>query len=157
MDIRIDQAIPHFSAQATGETPVDSQALKGKNWVIYFYPRDNTPGCTTEGQEFRDAKNDFNSCNTAIFGVSKDSLHVHEGFKAKHSFPFELISDPEETLCQLFGVIQLKKLYGKEYLGIERSTFFIDEQGILRQEWRKVKVKGHVADVLSTVQKLTTK
>ncbi len=150
----IDQAVPPFKANATSETTVDASTLKGKNTVIYFYPKDNTPGCTTEGQDFRDAFKGFTDCNTQIFGVSRDSLKTHENFKAKHDFPFELISDPDESLCKLFDVIKLKKLYGKEYMGIERSTFLIDANGVLRKEWRKVKVKGHVDEVLSAAQAL---
>ena len=122
--------------------------------IIYFYPKDNTPGCTTEGQEFRDAFADFTAANTVIFGVSRDSLRTHENFKAKHGFPFELISDPDETLCRLFDVIKLKKLYGKEHMGIERSTFLFDAQGQLQRSWRKVKVAGHVAEVLDAAQQL---
>ena len=130
------------------------QTLQGTQLVIYFYPKDNTPGCTTEGQEFRDLHADFVAANTLIFGVSKDSLRTHENFKAKQSFPFELISDTDESLCKLFDVIKLKQMYGKEYEGIERSTFLIDKEGVLRREWRKVKVKGHVAEVLQAAQDL---
>jgi peroxiredoxin Q/BCP len=133
---------------------VTPDALLGKNVVIYFYPKDNTPGCTTEGQDFRDHSAAFTEANTVIFGVSRDSLRVHTNFKAKHEFPFELISDPDETLCKLFDVIKLKKLYGKEYMGIERSTFLIDSKGLLQKEWRKVKVKGHVEEVLASVKAL---
>lgn len=154
MSLELQKAVPNFIAQATADTQVELAQLQGKQVVIYFYPKDNTPGCTTEGQEFRDAYPEFQAANTVVFGVSRDSLRTHENFKAKHSFPFELISDPEETLCQQFAVIKLKKLYGKEYLGIERSTFLIDANGVLQHEWRKVKVKGHVAEVLATAQQL---
>lgn len=150
----IDQPVSDFTAAATSDTEVTLSALKGSNVVIYFYPKDNTPGCTTEGQDFRDAFADFQAANTLIFGVSRDSLRVHENFRAKHEFPFELISDPDEALCKLFDVIKLKKMYGKEHLGVERSTFLIDKDGILRQEWRKVKVKEHVAEVLAAAQAL---
>ncbi|MCV6613009.1 MAG: peroxiredoxin [Amphritea sp.] len=150
----IDQPVSDFTAAATSDTEVTLSALKGSNVVIYFYPKDNTPGCTTEGQDFRDAFADFQAANTVIFGVSRDSLRVHENFRAKHEFPFELISDPDEALCKLFDVIKLKKMYGKEHLGVERSTFLIDKDGILRQEWRKVKVKEHVAEVLAAAQAL---
>lgn len=150
----IDQPVSDFTAAATSDTEVTLSALKGSNVVIYFYPKDNTPGCTTEGQDFRDAFADFQAANTLIFGVSRDSLRVHENFRAKHEFPFELISDPDEALCKLFDVIKLKKMYGKEHLGVERSTFLIDKDGILRQEWRKVKVKEHVAEVLAATQAL---
>lgn len=152
--IELNATLPDFTASATSEMEVSPASLKGKNVVIYFYPKDNTPGCTTEGQDFRDAYADFEKANTIVFGVSRDSMRTHENFKAKHEFPFELISDPEETFCKLFDVIKLKKLYGKEHMGIERSTFLIDAEGILRQEWRKVKVKGHVEEVLAAAQEL---
>lgn len=153
-ELSIDQPVPDFNATATNDTSVNLSELRGKNLVIYFYPKDHTPGCTTQGQDFRDAYGDFQAANTEIFGVSRDSLRTHENFKAKQGFPFELISDPEETLCKHFDVIKLKKLYGKEYMGIERSTFLIDAQGVLRQAWRKVKVKGHVQEVLDAAQSL---
>lgn len=154
MSVDVDKPVPDFSAPATSGTTVTLSELQGSKVVIYFYPRDSTPGCTTEGQNFRDLYDQFQQANCAIFGVSKDSLRRHENFKAKQQFPFELISDEEETLCQLFDVIKLKKMYGKEFEGIERSTFLIDEQGVLRQEWRKVKVKGHADAVLEAVQAL---
>ncbi|MCL5041368.1 MAG: peroxiredoxin [Gammaproteobacteria bacterium] len=154
MSIAVNQPVPDFTAQATSDQQVRLSDLAGKNVVIYFYPKDNTPGCTTEGQDFRDREEAFNAANTLIFGVSKDSLRVHENFKTKQGFPFELISDPDEALCKHFDVIKLKKLYGKEYMGIERSTFLIDAKGVLRQEWRKVKVKGHAQEVLEAVQAL---
>ncbi|WP_293265781.1 peroxiredoxin [Neptunomonas sp.] len=147
-NIVVGQLVPNFTASATSETTLSLSELQGKNLIIYFYPKDNTPGCTTEGQNFRDLYNEFKDTNTEIIGVSRDSMRTHENYKAKHSFPFELISDPDEALCNHFDVIKLKKLYGKEYMGIERSTFLIDSEGILRQEWRKVKVKGHVDEVL---------
>jgi len=149
-----DQPVPDFTANATSDTEVRLSALRGKNVVIYFYPKDSTPGCTTEGQDFRDLYEAFQALDTEIFGVSRDGLKSHENFKAKQSFPFELISDKDEALCQMFDVIKLKKMYGRESLGIERSTFLIDKQGVLRHEWRKVKVKGHAAEVLQTVQTL---
>lgn len=152
--IELEKPLPAFEAQATSETRVTPDTLQGKNTVIYFYPKDNTPGCTTEGQDFRDSIQDFTNANTAIFGVSRDSLKVHENFRKKHEFPFELISDPDEVLCKLFDVIKLKKLYGKEYMGIERSTFLIDHLGVIKKEWRKVKVKGHIEDVLKEAQSL---
>ncbi|MGY8869357.1 MAG: peroxiredoxin [Pseudomonadales bacterium] len=153
-NIVVGQSVPDFTASATSETTVSLSSLQGKNLVIYFYPKDNTPGCTTEGQNFRDFYNEFQDANTEIMGVSRDSMRTHENYKAKHSFPFELISDPDEALCKHFDVIKLKKLYGKEYMGIERSTFLIDAKGGLHQEWRKVKVKGHVDEVLATVKSL---
>ncbi|MFN3580821.1 MAG: peroxiredoxin [Pseudomonas sp.] len=152
MSVELDKPVPDFTAQATSGQTVTLSDLQNRQIVIYFYPKDNTPGCTTEGQDFRDLHADFVAANTLIYGVSKDSLKVHENFKAKQSFPFELISDPDEELCRLFDVIQLKMMYGKEYEGIERSTFLIDKQGVLRKEWRKVKVKGHVAEVLDAAK-----
>tara|TARA_B100002019_G_C21016870_1_gene472764 strand:- start:38 stop:505 length:468 start_codon:yes stop_codon:yes gene_type:complete len=152
--VALNQPVPDFQAQATGDQSITLADLKGKNVIIYFYPKDNTPGCTTEGQDFRDRMEQFTALNTEIFGVSRDSLRVHENFRAKHEFPFHLISDKDEDLCKLFDVIKLKKLYGKEHLGIERSTFLIDKEGVLRQEWRGVKVKGHADEVLDAVKAL---
>ena len=147
--------VPDFSAPATGDRRFCLSEYRGKNLVIYFYPKDSTPGCTTEGQEFRDLMPAFAAANTAIVGVSRDSLRSHENFRAKHGFPFDLISDPDESVCGLFDVIKLKKLYGKEHLGVERSTFLIDADGRLVKEWRAVKVKGHVEEVLGTAQSLS--
>lgn len=157
MTIELDQPAPSFQAQATGDQPISLETLRGRQVVLYFYPKDNTPGCTTEGQDFRDRHEDFLAANTLVFGVSRDSLRTHENFKAKQGFPFELISDKDEQLCQLFGVIKLKKLYGKEYLGVDRSTFLIDNEGVLRHEWRGVKVPGHVDNVLQAAQALHQK
>lgn len=154
MAVEIDKPVPPFEAQATNNIQVTLEALRGKQVVLYFYPKDNTPGCTTEGQGFRDHHQAFMAANTLVFGVSRDSLKTHENFRAKQGFPFELISDKEEQLCQLFDVIKLKKLYGKEYLGVDRSTFLIDRNGVLRQEWRTVKVPGHVEAVLQAAQAL---
>lgn len=152
--LSLDQPVPAFTATATSGVTVDSEALRGRRYVLYFYPKDHTPGCTTEGGDFRDLHEQFQAANCEVFGVSRDSLRTHENFKAKQGFPFELISDPDETLCRLFDVMQLKKLYGREYMGIDRSTFLIDEQGVLRQQWRKVKVPGHAAAVLEALQAL---
>jgi thioredoxin-dependent peroxiredoxin len=152
--LSIGKPVPDFTAMATSDQEVSLKALKGKNIVIYFYPKDSTPGCTTEGQDFRDNYSEFQKLNTEIFGVSRDSLKSHENFKTKQAFPFELISDPDEQLCKLFDVIKLKKLYGREYMGIERSTFLIDSKGKLAEEWRKLKVKGHVDQVLEAVKAL---
>ncbi len=149
---KIGDKIANFTRPATGGENISLSDLRGKNIVLYFYPRDSTPGCTTEGQDFRDLHPEFNPLNTVILGVSRDTMKRHENFKNKHSFPFELLSDEDETLCRAFDVIKLKKLYGKESFGIERSTFLIDEQGILRHEWRKVKVKEHAKAVLQTVK-----
>jgi peroxiredoxin Q/BCP len=154
MAVELDQPVADFQVQATGEQAVSLSALKGQQVVLYFYPKDSTPGCTTQGQGFRDHHADFKAANTVVFGVSRDSLKSHENFKAKQEFPFELISDKDESLCQLFDVIKLKKLYGKEYLGVDRSTFLIDKDGVLRKEWRGVKVPGHVATVLEAAQAL---
>jgi len=154
MAVTLDQAVPDFQAQATSGQTIDLGALKGRQVVIYFYPKDSTPGCTTQGQGFRDQHAAFKAANTEVFGVSRDGLKSHENFKAKQGFTFELISDKEEALCQLFDVIKLKKLYGKEYLGVDRSTFLIDKNGVLRQEWRGVKVPGHVDQVLQAAQAL---
>jgi peroxiredoxin Q/BCP len=151
----INKPVKNFQAAATSNTSFQLSDYTGKsNLVLYFYPKDNTPGCTTEGQHFRDAYPDFQAHDTEIFGISRDTMRKHENFKAKQSFPFELISDEDEAVCKLFDVIKLKKLYAKEYLGIERSTFLIDKKGILRQEWRKVKVKGHVDEVMEAVKSL---
>ncbi|KQN50652.1 peroxiredoxin [Pseudomonas sp. Leaf48] len=154
MAVAIDQPVADFEAPATSGQTVSLSGLKGKQVVIYFYPKDSTPGCTTQGQGFRDQLEAFKAANTEVFGVSRDSLKSHENFKAKQAFTFELISDKEEALCQLFDVIKLKKLYGKEYMGVDRSTFLIDKDGVLRQEWRGVKVPGHVDAVLAAAQAL---
>ncbi|WP_137971405.1 peroxiredoxin [Pseudomonas sp. F(2018)] len=154
MAVSLDQPVADFSAAATSGQQVSLSALKGQQVVIYFYPKDSTPGCTTEGQGFRDQYAAFQAANTLVFGVSRDGLKSHENFKCKQEFPFELISDKDEAVCQLFDVIKLKKLYGKEYLGIDRSTFLIDANGVLRREWRGVKVPGHVDEVLAAAQAL---
>ena len=154
MAVALDTPVADFKADATSGQAVQLSDLKGRNVVIYFYPKDSTPGCTTEGQGFRDHYAAFQAANTVIFGVSRDGMKSHENFKCKQAFPFELISDKDETVCQLFDVIKLKKLYGKEYLGVDRSTFLIDQDGVLRQEWRGVKVPGHVEAVLAAAQAL---
>ncbi|MDP3813917.1 peroxiredoxin [Pseudomonas sp.] len=154
MAVALDTPVADFQAQATSGQQVQLSALQGQHVLIYFYPKDSTPGCTTEGQGFRDQHSAFQAANTRVFGVSRDSLKSHENFKCKQEFPFELISDKDEALCQLFEVIKLKKLYGKEYLGVDRSTFLLDKQGVLRQEWRGVKVPGHVDAVLAAAQAL---
>ena len=151
--VKTGKKVNNFSATATGDKTISLKQLAGKKVVLYFYPKDNTPGCTTEGQDFRDAKAKFTRQNTVILGVSRDSIKKHENFKAKQNFNFDLLSDEDESLCKLFDVIKLKKLYGKEYMGIERSTFLISEDGVLLKEWRGVKVKGHVDDVLAECKK----
>lgn len=150
--VSIGKKLPNFELPATGEQTIKLSQLKGKKVVIYFYPKDSTPGCTTEGQDFRDNFNKFKRANTVILGVSRDSIKSHENFKAKQAFPFELLSDKEETLCTLFDVIKEKNMYGKKVMGIERSTFLIDEKGVLRAEWRKLKVAGHVEEVLAAAK-----
>jgi peroxiredoxin Q/BCP len=152
--VKIGKKVPSFKLPATGDQTLKLADFKGKKLVIYFYPRDNTPGCTTEGQDFRDNYGKFKRAKTVVLGVSRDSLKTHENFKAKHEFPFDLLSDKEETLCTLFDVIKEKTLYGKKHMGIERSTFLLDEKGVLRQEWRKVKVPGHVEEVLAAAKAL---
>ncbi len=154
VNVSLDKAVPDFQAQATGEQTIRLADLKGKNVVVYFYPKDNTPGCTTEGQDFRDRHDQFEALNTVILGVSRDTVKSHENFRSKQSFPFHLLSDRDEALCELFDVIKVKKMYGRESLGVERSTFLIDSAGILRREWRKVKVKGHADEVLAAAKDL---
>ena len=156
-DISIGKKVPNVTATATDDQIISLNDFKGKTVVIYFYPKDNTPGCTQEGQDFRDHYSKFKRANAVVFGVSRDSVKVHSNFKAKHEFPFELLSDADETLCNLFDVIKLKNMYGKKVLGIERSTFLIDAKGVLREEWRKVKVKGHAEDVLAACKQYKPK
>jgi peroxiredoxin Q/BCP len=154
MPVALDKKVPDFTAAATGGE-VKLSALKGKTVVLYFYPKDNTPGCTTEGSDFAAAHAKFKKAGTVVvYGVSRDSLKSHEGFKAKMGFPFELISDPDEKLCALFDVMKMKNMYGKQVHGVERSTFVIDGNGKLVREWRGVKVPGHVDEVLAFVQSL---
>ncbi|HQR22027.1 MAG TPA: peroxiredoxin [Burkholderiaceae bacterium] len=153
MTVAVDKKVSDFKAASTGGE-VQLAKLKGSIVVLYFYPKDNTPGCTTEGQEFAASHAKFKRAGAVVLGVSRDSMKSHEGFKAKMGFPFELISDPDEALCGQFGVIKMKNMYGKQVRGIERSTFVIDATGVLRREWRGVKVPNHVADVLAFVQSL---
>jgi thioredoxin-dependent peroxiredoxin len=150
----LNQPIPDFELPSTGTKVFHLSRTSGKNLVIYFYPKDNTPGCTTEGQEFRDAYRDFAALDCDIVGISRDSIKSHEGFKMKMDFPFELLSDADEAVCKLFDVIKMKNMYGKQVRGIERSTFVLDGQQILRKEWRGVKVAGHVQEVLEFVKTL---
>jgi peroxiredoxin Q/BCP len=151
MTLSVGQPIAAFSGPATGGT-FDSAAQTGKKLVVYFYPKDNTPGCTTQSEAFRDAHAQFRKAAAVILGVSRDSLKSHENFKAKLALPFELLSDSDETLCTQFGVIKMKNMYGKQVRGIERSTFVIGSDGVLLREWRGVKVPGHVDEVLAFVQ-----
>ena len=151
--VTVGNKIKNFSRPATGDKTISLKELAGKKVVLYFYPKDSTPGCTTEGQDFRDAKAKFTRQNTVILGASRDSMKRHENFKAKQKFNFDLLSDEDESLCKQFDVIKLKKLYGREYMGIDRSTFLIGEDGKLLEEWRGVKVKGHVEEVLAACKK----
>ena len=144
--------VPAFSLPATGGKEIKLSDLKGNKVVLYFYPKDSTPGCTLEGQGFRDRSREFREQNTIIIGVSRDSLESHENFRDRQCLPFDLISDADEKLCVIFDVIREKNMYGKKVSGIERSTFLIDAEGILRKEWRKVRVEGHVAEVLQAVR-----
>ena len=150
----INKTVPDFSAPMTGDRTFRLSDFKGKKLVLYFYPKDNTPGCTTEGMQFRDLHPQFREANAEIFGISRDSIRSHEGFKAKLGMPFELISDVDETLCGMFNVMKMKNMYGKQVRGIERSTFLIDAAGRLRQEWRGLKVPGHAQAVLEAVKAL---
>lgn len=148
------QAVPDFSLPGTSELTFRLSAHRGRPLVLYFYPKDNTPGCTTEAQQFRDLHDQFVAAGCAVYGVSRDSVKSHEGFKKKLGLPFELLSDPEEAACGIFGVIRMKSMYGKPVRGIERSTFVIDAAGTLRREWRGVKVPDHAAEVLEFVNLL---
>ncbi len=150
----LNKIVPDFSSPMTGDQTFHLSDHKGKNIVLFFYPKDNTPGCTTESIAFRDLQPQFSQANALIFGISRDSIRSHEGFKAKLGMPFELISDPEEILCTLFNVMKMKNMYGKQVRGIERSTFIIDASGVLVKEWRGVKVPGHVDEILEFVKKI---
>jgi peroxiredoxin Q/BCP len=152
--IAVGKKVPAFSSPITGGGSWKSSEAAGKNLVIYFYPRDNTTGCTAEGEAFRDLAPAFKKANTMILGVSPDSIASHEKFKAKYRFPFELLSDEQQALCQLFEVIKEKSMYGRTFMGVERSTFLIGADGVLRQEWRKVKVPGHAEAVLDAAKSL---
>ena len=147
----MNKTIPELRLEMTGEKILKSSDLKGKKLVLYFYPKDNTPGCTTESIEFQGLKDKFEKLNTKILGISRDSIKSHEKFKDKYEFSFDLISDESEEICKAFDVIKEKNMYGKKYLGIERSTFLIDEDNILIAEWRKVKAKGHAQIVLDHI------
>jgi peroxiredoxin Q/BCP len=150
----LGKPVPDFSLPSTGGTTFHLSITRGSKVVLYFYPKDNTPGCTTEGSDFRDLHKEFRRAGAQVFGVSRDSVKSHEGFKAKMKFPFELLSDSEERVCEQFGVMKHKLMYGKKVRGIERSTFVIDDQGRLAREWRGVKVPGHAQEVLNFVKAL---
>ncbi|MEM1080120.1 MAG: peroxiredoxin [Pseudomonadota bacterium] len=153
-EIDIPQPLETHAFEATGARAIALQELQGQALVLYFYPRDNTPGCTREGQDFRDLYKDFQAAGAEIIGVSRDSVKTHENFAAKHEFPFPLIADPDEVLCHHFGVIKEKNMYGRKVMGIERSTFLIDQHGHIAHAWRKVKVPGHAEAVLEQVKRL---
>ena len=150
----MNRVVADFKADATGDQQIRLKDLRGKNVVLYFYPKDSTPGCTTEGRDFSALHGKFKRAKTVVLGVSRDSVASHEKFKEKQGFPFDLLSDPDERLCKQFDVIHEKSLYGRKFMGIIRSTFLIDSDGKLRQEWRKVKVKGHAEEVLEAVKAL---
>ncbi len=152
--IAVGERVPDFTATATGEKSISLSDLAGQNVVFYFYPKDSTPGCTQEGLDFSANHQKFKRRNTVVLGVSRDNIKSHENFKRKQAFKFDLVSDPDESLCTMFDVIKMKNMYGKKVRGIERSTFLVDAQGILRREWRKVKVKGHVDEVLDALKEL---
>ena len=152
--VSLGKAIPDFKGRITNELIIKFSDYKGQNIVIYFYPKDNTPGCTKEGEDFRDYFEDFKKNNTIILGVSRDSVASHDKFTCKYNFPFKLISDEDEKVCKLFDVIKEKNMYGRKYMGIERSTFLINHEGTLVKEWRKVKVKGHVEQILRALNDL---
>ncbi|CDZ75991.1 Putative peroxiredoxin bcp [Legionella massiliensis] len=154
--MKLGEKLRSMEFSATNGLQSNLDSYQGKWLVLYFYPKDSTPGCTTEGQDFRDAYTRIQGLNAEVFGISRDSLKSHENFKAKQQFPFELISDKDEQFCQLFDVIKMKSMYGKQVRGIERSTFIIDPRGVLKHEWRKVSVKDHVAEVIKTLQELQT-
>ncbi len=148
----LNRVVKDFNCAATGDKTIQLKSLRGKKVVLYFYPKDSTPGCTTEGQNFRDLHAKFQRQNAVVLGVSRDSLAAHEKFRANQKFPFDLLSDADEKLCKQFDVIKEKTLYGRKFMGIERSTFLIDEDGKLKQEWRKVRVPGHADEVLAAVK-----
>lgn len=154
IEIMLNQPVPEFELPSTGSKIFKLSKHLGKTLIIYFYPKDSTPGCTSQGQQFRDAYPEFQVAGAEIFGISRDGMKSHENFKAKFTFPFDLLSDTEETVCNLFGVMKMKNMYGKQVRGIERSTFIIDKKGVLVHEWRGVKVDGHAKEVLNFIQSL---
>lgn len=155
MTINTGQSMPYCEIPATSQLTFSPKAYQGKKLVLYFYPKDSTPGCTVEAGEFRDHIDAFNQANALVVGVSRDNLRSHENFRQKLGLPFELVADTEEKLCAIFGVIKMKNMYGKQVRGVDRSTFLFDSKGLLQQEWRGIKVAGHVAEVLSAAQKLS--
>ena len=151
---KIKKKCPSFEAECTSNMRLSNKDFIGRNLILYFYPKDSTPGCTSEGQDFRDRYKLFKNLNTEIIGISRESIKSHENFKLKQSFPFELLSDPEEKVCKAFDVMKLKSMYGREYIGIDRSTFLINKNGQVIKEWRSVKINGHVQEVLDAVKEL---
>ena len=145
---------PDFLVESTGDKKLSNGDFEGKNLVIFFYPKDNTPGCTLEGQDFRDNYEEFKKFNAEILGVSRDSIKSHVNLIEKQNFPFDLLSDPDEVMCKSFDVMREKSMYGKKYIGVDRSTFLIDSKGMIVKEWRSVKVKGHVLDVLEALKNI---
>ena len=154
MAVVVNKPLPEFEAVATSNESLSNQSLIGQTVVLYFYPKDNTPGCTTEAMEFRDKYKDFVKAGATVYGVSRDNMKSHDDFKEKLELPFELIADTEEKMCHMFGVVKNKIMYGKKVKGIERSTFLVGTDGILKQEWRGLKVAGHVEEVLKAVKAL---
>ena len=150
--VNVGKRVDDFTLPATGDQNLSLNDFTGRSLIIYFYPKDNTPGCTREGQDFRDLYRQFTEADADVLGVSRDSVKTHVNFREKHEFPFQLLSDNEEMLCKQFDVIREKKLYGRTYMGIERSTFLIDPEGVLQQEWRKVRVPGHAQAVLDALK-----
>jgi peroxiredoxin Q/BCP len=150
----LGKPVPDFSLASTGGTPFKLSSVRGKTLVLYFYPKDNTPGCTQQGSDFRDHHAAFVKAGCLVYGISRDSLKSHEAFKAKMKFPFELLSDEDEKVCKLFGVMKMKNMYGRKVRGIERSTFVLDGKGVVAREWRGVKVPGHIQEVLNFVKAL---
>jgi peroxiredoxin Q/BCP len=152
--IEVGKTVPNFKLSSTGNKTIDLKSLRGNNVVLYFYPKDNTPGCTNEGCDFKTDHRKFKRCDTIILGISRDTVASHEKFRAKYAFPFDLLADQDEKVCKQFDVIKEKNMYGRKVMGIERGTFLIDAGGKLQREWRKVKVKGHVEEVLNAARAL---
>jgi len=152
--VQLGRVVPNFKLPATGGRDIELRSLRGQNVIVYFYPKDSTPGCTNEGCDFKANHAKFRRRNTVILGISRDSIKSHEKFREKYGFPFDLLSDADEKACGIFDVIREKNMYGRKVLGIERSTFLIDDKGKLRREWRKLKVKDHVEEVLEAVRAL---
>ena len=153
-DVAVDRPVPDFELAATDDEQIRLADLRGRNVLLFFYPKANTPGCTREGQDFRDLNAEFQAANTVVLGISRDGVRAQQNFKEKYDFNFPLLSDKDETVCNLFGVIKEKNMYGKKVMGVERSTFLIDAEGVLRREWRGVKVKGHAEEALAAARDL---